>query len=153
MNRRAFLTWVGVGWVASSLPIAIAACSKTPESASTSNQPAKTTANVSREDGFQSVGTISQLESNNGQILDRDFPAGPLLVVHNPAEPNISAVNPTCTHRGCIVGWQVEKKALICPCHGSKFDINGEVIEGPATEPLATYEVKTEGDSVLVKVS
>lgn len=152
MNRRAFLTWVGVGWVASSLPVAIAACSKTPES-STADQPAKSTANVSRKDGFQSVGTISQLESNNGQILDQDFTAGPLLVVRNPAESKISAVNPTCTHRGCIVEWQVKEKAFVCPCHGSKFDINGEVVEDPATKPLATYEVKTEGDSVLVKAS
>lgn len=153
MNRRAFLTWVGVGWVASSLPVAIAACSNTIESQSAGDAPTETASSPSRSDGFQSVGTISQLESNAGQILDKEFTPGPVLVIRNPADPNtLSAVNPTCTHQGCTVGWQADQKAFVCPCHGSKFEINGEVSNGPATEPLSTYEVKVEEDSVLVKV-
>lgn len=154
MNRRTFLTWVGVGWVASSLPVAIAACSNTIESKSAGDAPTETASSTSRTDGFQSVGTISQLESNVGQILDKEFNPGPVLVVRNPASPNTpSAVNPTCTHRGCTVGWQAEENAFVCPCHGSKFGIDGEVSNGPATQPLSTYEVKVEEDLVLVKVS
>lgn len=152
MNRRNFLTWVGVGWVASSLPVAIAACSSNtiePESAKTSTQAA---ASSRRTDGFESVGTLSELESNAGQILNKEFTAGPVLVIRNPADPNtLSAVNPSCTHQGCIVGWQPEQKAFVCPCHASKFDINGKVNNGPATKPLPTYEVKIEKDLVLVK--
>lgn len=152
MNRRNFLTWVGVGWVASSLPVAIAACSSNTiksESAKTSTQAA---ASSRRTDGFQSVGTLSELESNAGQILNKEFTAGPVLVIRNPADPNtLSAVNPTCTHQGCIVGWQAEQKAFVCPCHASHFDINGKVNNGPATKPLPTYEVKVEKDLVLVK--
>lgn len=152
MNRRNFLTWVGVGWVASSLPVAIAACSSNTiksESAKTSTQAA---ASSRRTDGFESVGTLSELESNAGQILNKEFTAGPVLVIRNPADPNtLSAVNPTCTHQGCIVGWQAEQKAFVCPCHASKFDINGKVNNGPATKPLPTYEVKVEKDLVLVK--
>jgi cytochrome b6-f complex iron-sulfur subunit len=152
MNRRNFLTWVGVGSVASSLPVAIAACSSNTiesESAKTSTQ---TAASSGRTDGFKSVGTLSELESNAGQILNKEFSAGPVLVIRNPAEPNtLSAVNPTCTHQGCIVGWQAEQKAFVCPCHASKFDINGKVNNGPATKPLPTYEVKVEKDLVLVK--
>lgn len=152
MNRRNFLTWVGVGWVASSLPVAIAACSSNSiesESAKTSTQ---TAASSKRTDGFESVGTLSELESNTGQILNKEFSAGPVVVIRNPADPNtLSAVNPTCTHQGCIVGWQAEQKAFVCPCHGSKFDINGKASNGPATKPLPTYEVRVEKDLVLVK--
>lgn len=152
MNRRTFLSWVGVGWIASSLPIALAACSNTVETSATS--PTESASNPPRSDGFASVGTISDLESNAGQILDKEFTAGPVLVIRNPADPNTPlAVNPTCTHQGCTVGWQAEQKAFVCPCHGSKFEMNGKVITGPATTPLPTYEVKVEENSVLVKAS
>lgn len=77
MNRRSFLTWVGVGWVASSLPVAIAACSNTIESESAGEAATETTSSPSRSDGFESVGTISQLESNAGQILDKNLPLDP----------------------------------------------------------------------------
>lgn len=155
MNRRTFLTWVGVGWVASSLPVAIAACSSnTIESESAGDAPTEAASSSSRSDGFESVGTISQLESNAGQILDKKFTLGPVLVVRDPAEPNtLSAVNPTCTHQGCTVGWQADQKAFVCPCHGAKFGIDGAVSKGPATKPLSTYEVKVEKDLVLVKES
>lgn len=156
MNRRAFLTWVGVGWVASSLPVAIAACSSnTIDSESAGNASTKNASQGgTRSDGYQSVGTISQLDSNAGQILDKEFTAGPVLVVRNPTNPNtLSAVNPTCTHRGCTVGWQADQKAFVCPCHGSKYVIDGFVSNGPATKPLSTYKVKVEGDLVLVKAS
>jgi cytochrome b6-f complex iron-sulfur subunit len=153
MERRTFLTWVGVGWVASSLPLAIVACSSnTIESAE--NPATQTAASSTRTDGFGSVGTISELESNAGQILNKEFTAGPVLVIRNPADPNtLSAVNPTCTHQGCTVGWQAEQKAFVCPCHGSKFDRDGKVNNDPATKPLSTYEVKVEKDLVLVKAS
>lgn len=156
MNRRAFLNWVGVGWVASSFPVAIAACSSnTMESESAGDAPTETaSSSSSRDDGFQSAGTISQLESNAGQILDKEFTSGPVLIVRNPADSNtLVAVNPTCTHQNCTVGWQAEQKAFVCPCHGSTYGIDGKVSNGPATKPLSTYEVKVEGDLVLAKVS
>lgn len=153
MNRRTFLSWVGVGWVASSLPVAIAACSNTIESESAGEAATESASSPSRSDGFESVGTISQLESNAGQILDKEFTVGPVLVVRATADSDISAVNPTCTHQGCTVGWQADQKAFVCPCHGSKFGIDGTVLNGPATEPLSTYEAKVEGDLVLVKES
>ncbi|MCA1991826.1 MAG: cytochrome B6, partial [Coleofasciculus sp. S288] len=60
MNRREFLGWVGVGGIASYLPIALAACSpKVAESESPTSPP--------RTDGFQSVGTVAELDKS-GQI-------------------------------------------------------------------------------------
>ena len=52
-----------------------------------------------------------------------------------------------CTHMGCIPNYNKTEKAFICPCHGSKFDIRGNVLRGPAPEPLyrASLEVNPEG--------
>lgn len=154
MDRRTFLTWVGVGGIASSLPVAIAACSDktatTPNETAT-NSPSSSAA-AARADGFQTVGTAAALDQK-GQLSDQKAVAGPLMVVRNPEQPEaLVAVNPTCTHKGCLVEWQADQKVFFCPCHDSKFATDGKVLQGPATEPLKTYEAKLEGDSVLVKV-
>lgn len=140
MNRRAFLMWVGVGWVASSLPVALAACSSQTESV----------AETTKE--FQSIGTIAELDQN-GQLLKEKSTVGAVLVVRADLAGNLKAVNPTCTHAGCTVAWQKSPKKFTCPCHGSEFDSDGKVVKGPAAKPLKTYQAKIEGNSVLVKES
>ncbi|WP_138751647.1 FAD-dependent oxidoreductase [Paenibacillus sinopodophylli] len=51
-------------------------------------------------------------------------------------EGKLYLVDTTCTHMGCEVEWNNGERTWDCPCHGSRFAINGDVIEGPAEEPL-----------------
>lgn len=51
------------------------------------------------------------------------------------------AVSRQCTHLGCTVPWDDEKKQFVCPCHASAFDIRGDVISSPAPRALDIYPI------------
>ena len=52
------------------------------------------------------------------------------------ADGVLHKVSAVCTHLGCIVAWNPAEKTWDCPCHGSRFGIDGSVIQGPAVEDL-----------------
>ena len=60
------------------------------------------------------------------------------------------ALSRKCTHLGCTVPWVDKEKRFACPCHGSVFDIRGEVISPPAPRALDVYPVSIENDVVKV---
>jgi menaquinol-cytochrome c reductase iron-sulfur subunit len=65
-------------------------------------------------------------------------------VVKRP-DGEITAFAPACTHLGCAYHWDGARGQFACPCHGSRFGMDGKVLGGPAPRPLDRYEVKVEG--------
>jgi Rieske Fe-S protein len=60
----------------------------------------------------------------------------------------IQALDLTCTHLGCTV--TVTPTELVCPCHGSRFDRQGQVLEGPAQRPLKKLTLQEREDRWVV---
>jgi glycine/D-amino acid oxidase-like deaminating enzyme/nitrite reductase/ring-hydroxylating ferredoxin subunit len=58
------------------------------------------------------------------------------IAVYRDAEGELHTCSAVCTHLGCIVQWNGGEKSWDCPCHGSRFDTNGEILNGPAAQPL-----------------
>jgi cytochrome b6-f complex iron-sulfur subunit len=58
------------------------------------------------------------------------------------------ALGSTCSHRGCEVNKL--RTTFVCPCHGSEYDLEGKVIQGPAPEPLNRYRVDRLADRIEV---
>ncbi|WP_406237897.1 ubiquinol-cytochrome c reductase iron-sulfur subunit [Nocardia sp. NBC_01009] len=70
-------------------------------------------------------------------------------VVTQPSAGTFVGLSSVCTHAGCKVA-DVSGGTINCACHGSKFGLDGSVVNGPATQPLAAKNVRVEGDSVVL---
>ena len=64
------------------------------------------------------------------------------------------AFDDTCTHKRCsLARGDLEGTTVVCPCHGSVFDVTtGAVLAPPAVEPVGSYRVRVEGDALQVEV-
>jgi len=74
------------------------------------------------------------------------FPDIPAVLIHD--DKGFSALSLVCSHLGCIV--QDNNNGFICPCHGSYFDINGDVQRGPARHDLRLLRVDNIEDNRLI---
>jgi nitrite reductase/ring-hydroxylating ferredoxin subunit len=72
------------------------------------------------------------------------------IIVLRVAENEYIALSPICTHLGCRV--RKARDGFECPCHGSRYDLYGQVVNGPAARPLARFPVRREGEELLIEL-
>ena len=70
------------------------------------------------------------------------------VVLTQPSAGDFKGFSAICTHAGCTVN-KVADGTIDCPCHGSKFNLDGSVAKGPATKPLEPAAVSVQGDSIV----
>ncbi|WP_308494438.1 QcrA and Rieske domain-containing protein [Mycolicibacterium agri] len=71
------------------------------------------------------------------------------VVVTQPSAGDFKGFSAKCTHKGCTVN-AVANGTIDCPCHGSKFNLDGTVANGPATEPLEPKAISVDGQDIVL---
>lgn len=84
--------------------------------------------------GIHETDSLKRLEKGQGKLVEVN---GTKIAAYRDDSGNIHALSPVCTHAGCIVNWNPAEKSWDCPCHGARYAIDGQVLTGPATRPLA----------------
>lgn len=86
--------------------------------------------------------TAANLDKGQGSLITA--PDGSRAAIYKDEEGIVHAVNPTCTHMGCLVHWNQAERSWDCPCHGSRFGPDGEVLHAPAIRPLGARNLSGE---------
>jgi len=73
------------------------------------------------------------VKAGEGKVIEEQ---GEKWAVYRDENNQLHRVSAVCTHMKCIVKWNDAERSWDCPCHGSRFDIEGQIIEGPALKPL-----------------
>jgi Rieske Fe-S protein len=74
------------------------------------------------------------------------LPEIPALLIHS--EQGFSSMSLVCTHLGCTV--ENDGSGFACPCHGSRFDVDGKATHGPAVKPLTSLRIEVTEDNNLI---
>jgi glycine/D-amino acid oxidase-like deaminating enzyme/nitrite reductase/ring-hydroxylating ferredoxin subunit len=88
------------------------------------------------------VSSVEEIKAGAGAVISRGLSK---VAVYRDPEGEIHERSAVCTHLGCIVKWNTGENTWDCPCHGSRFDCFGKVIQGPANSDLR--EEKQTADS------
>jgi len=139
-SRRSFLSWVwlAMGGLAVAEVAWLALSFLRPRS-----QPGK-----NREEQILSAGPVERFQS--GSVTA--FPSGKFYLARM-ADGGFLALARECTHLGCTVTWSRDDNSFLCPCHGSAFNLQGDVLTPPAPRSLDLYAVFIENGEVKVDVS
>jgi Rieske Fe-S protein len=88
--------------------------------------------------GLAGADALETLPAGEGRLFQID---GEKLAVYKNMRGELVTVSPVCTHLGCLVNWNTTEKSWDCACHGSRFDSQGRVLNGPATSALEPREL------------
>jgi cytochrome b6-f complex iron-sulfur subunit len=86
------------------------------------------------------LGSVTPIEGGNFYLVRLED--GGLLAIYQ-----------KCTHLGCVVPYEPTKGAFVCPCHGSEFTLEGDLINPPAPRPLDLFLLTLEEGQIFVDTS
>jgi cytochrome b6-f complex iron-sulfur subunit len=92
------------------------------------------------------AGKVTDFPVDTGKIVK--FNKIPVIVINT--GDKFKAFNARCTHLGCIVEYRSDIKQFTCNCHGSKFDITGKNVSGPAGKPLQPLKVDIKNNDLII---
>ncbi|RZJ86366.1 MAG: FAD-dependent oxidoreductase [Chryseobacterium sp.] len=76
---------------------------------------------------------LSEIKNGEGKIVKHE---GKTFAAYRDAKSELHLLSPVCPHTGCNVAWNPSEISWDCPCHGSRFDIDGKLLNGPALSDL-----------------
>jgi 3-phenylpropionate/trans-cinnamate dioxygenase ferredoxin subunit len=99
---------------------------------------------------FTAVGSPSQLD--DGDL--KGFEVGGIKIAVANVRGTMYAFDNVCTHQQCpLAKGELEDSTVTCPCHGSQFDVTtGAVLRGPAQDPVDSYTVRVQDDTIEIEV-
>jgi len=83
---------------------------------------------------YGDVAELKEIKAGEGKTVEVD---NEKLAAYRDEEGKLHVVSSICTHMACVVHFNNAEKSWDCPCHGSRFSVEGEVLEGPAYHNLA----------------
>ena len=130
-DRRTVIVGTGLGALAA---VTVAACSSSSTTSATSTS-------ATSASGSGPLTTTAAVPVGSGVIVDD-------VVVTQPTAGVFKGFSAACPHAGCNVSRVTDGK-IICPCHGSAFNVDGSVDKGPAKTPLEPRPITVRGDSIV----
>jgi Rieske Fe-S protein len=142
ISRQKVLLGAGLGLVTA----VVAACStygkKTEAASESATTTAAPTAGGTATPAAKAIAKTADVPVGSGVIVDE-------IVVTQPSAGVFKGFSAKCTHKGCLVD-KIADGTIDCPCHGSKFNLDGTVAHGPADKPLEPENVSVQGDSIVL---
>jgi Rieske Fe-S protein len=142
ISRRKALVSTGISLAATT----IASCAtygKPPAEPAAEPAPGTTAAPEGAAVPVQAIARTADVPVGSGVIVDE-------VVITQPAPGQFNGFSAICTHAGCTVA-EVVGASINCPCHGSKFNLDGSVAKGPAKRPLDARGIVVQGDSIALQ--
>jgi Rieske Fe-S protein len=83
--------------------------------------------------------SLDEVKKGDGRIVRVN---GRRVAAYRDEDGRLHTVSPICTHLGCHVAFNTTEKSWDCPCHGSRFAVDGSVLDGPARDPLERIKLE-----------
>jgi Rieske Fe-S protein len=100
------------------------------------------TLNIDSSSPLSAAGNAVLVQYSNGNLL-----------VDRANQDTFNALSAICTHQGCLItGYNQGNEHFICPCHGSAFGLNGQVVNGPAQRALPRYQTQFNNNQLNITI-